>query len=458
MHMAAEVLADIFLMFLVARLAGEIFERLRQPPVVGELLAGVLIGPFALGLIGTPGEGLIHALHDPTEAALALSAIYDVIAELGVVVLLFVVGLETRLSDILRVGARAGIVAVAGVVLPFLLGYAFAAAVGKTSIEALFIATSLVATSVGITARVLADLGTLHSVEARIILGAAVIDDVLAMIVLAVVSALGQTGTVSIASIGLIAAQAIGFTAFVALAGRHAVTRWSANLERLRLNDAPFVVAMLAMLGLAALAAQIGLAAIIGAFLAGMVFAELREQYELERKARPLYELLVPLFFVITGSRVDWRVFLDAQVLGLALAVTALAIVGKLVACGLSAWGLAGRSMAIVGVGMAPRGEVGLIVANIGMSLGAISGTTFSIVVIMSLLTTIVVPPALTALYNRRPEEIVPDEDDDLHGLLHGEFEPLDEPPVSLAAERRENAPPSQHRASERSTSTLDEP
>jgi Kef-type K+ transport system membrane component KefB len=166
------------------------------------------------------------------------------------------------------------------------------------------------------------------------------------------------------------------------------------------------VVAVGAMLGLATAAAQIGLAAIIGAFLAGMVFAELSEQYELEKQTLPLYEFLVPLFFVITGSRVDWRLFLDGSVLGIALTVTALAIVGKLIGCGAAALGMGGwRPVAIIGVGMAPRGEVGLIVANVGASMAIIPNEMFSTVVIMSVLTTLVVPPVLRLLYPPSDEE-----------------------------------------------------
>jgi Kef-type K+ transport system membrane component KefB len=400
---ATTVLADIFVMFLAAKLAGELFERLKQPAVIGELLAGVMLGPFALGWIGLPTGELIEAFHGEAEAREAIASIYEVIAELGVIVLLFLVGLETRLSDMLRVGPRAGVVAVAGVVVPFVLGYAFVAAIGHPTIEAIFIGTAMVATSVGITARVLADLGHIQSNEARIILGAAVIDDILGMIVLAIVSALGSGDSLSVGEIAIIAAQAIGFTIFVAVAGRHAIRRWSCHLERLRIRNAPFVVAVLLMLGLASLSAQIGLAAIIGAFLAGMVFAELREQYEIERQALPLYEFLVPLFFVITGSRVDWRLFLDGSILGIALSVTVLAIVGKVVGCGLGAWGMGWRPVAIIGVGMAPRGEVGLIVANVGASLAAIPNEMFSTVVIMSVLTTLVVPPVLTILYRGQP-------------------------------------------------------
>ncbi|MER3484980.1 MAG: cation:proton antiporter, partial [Chloroflexota bacterium] len=165
------------------------------------------------------------------------------------------------------------------------------------------------------------------------------------------------------------------------------------------MHNAPLVVALMVTLGLAALAGTIGLAAIIGAFLAGMVFAEAREQYQLEDQVQPLYEFLVPFFFVVTGMQVDWRLFLDPTVIGIALVITAIAIFGKLIGCGIGALGLGPRSMAIVGVGMVPRGEVGLIVAGIGRSLGVISDQFLSVVVVMSVVTTLIVPPVLTMLY-----------------------------------------------------------
>lgn len=410
-----ELLRQLFFIFLAAKVAAEIFERIHQPPVIGELLAGVLIGPFALGFIGLPDAILIDAFHgDPQFAQEAVTLVFHLLGELGVVVLLFFVGLETRISDIFGVGIQAAVVAVLGVILPFVLGYGFVGIILRHSqAEAIFIGAAMVATSVGITARVLRDLGVIASTESRVILGAAVIDDILAMVVLAVASGIATTGSISPAAIILILGQAMFFTIFVTLIGTGVVQRYGLHLEALKMEGAPLAVSLLAMLGLAALAGVFGLAAIIGAFLAGMVFAEAREQFELEHQALPIYQFLVPFFFVITGSQVDWRLFLNGDVMGTALAVTALAIVGKVVGCGLPSLRLGARSAAIVGAGMVPRGEVGLIVASLGLSLGAIGDQIFSMVVIMSILTTIVAPPALRVLYAGHPalETPMPDED-----------------------------------------------
>src|SRR5215212_4994973 len=406
MNEITALLFDLFMVFLAAKVAAELFERIHQPPVIGELLAGVLIGPFALGLIGTPNAGLVAAFHgDEAAAEESIKLVYHLVAELGIVVLLFFVGLETRLADILRVGGRAGLVAVVGVVIPFMLGYGLMGPLlGHPSVESIFVGAAMVATSVGITARVLRDLGVIGSTESRIILGAAVIDDILAMIILAVVAGLATTGSVSAVEVGVIAGQALLFTAFVALVGTGTVRRYGLRLGSLKMDGAPLAVSLLLMLGLAALSASIGLAAIIGAFLAGMVFAEAREHFDLEHQALPIYQFLVPFFFVFTGAQVDWRLFLDTGIMGTAAAVTILALLGKMVGCGIGVLGLGGRSAAIVGVGMAPRGEVGLIVASLGLSLGAIPGPIFSVVVIMSILTTLVVPPVLRVLYRGHPE------------------------------------------------------
>src|SRR5918998_3357657 len=272
MNEITALLFDLFVVFLAAKLAAELFEHIHQPPVIGELLAGVLIGPYALGLIGTPDAGLVEAFHgDATAAQEAIDIVYHLLAELGVVVLLFFVGLETRLADILRVGGRAGAVAVLGVVVPFGLGYVLMGPLlGHPQIESIFIGAAMVATSVGITARVLRDLGVIASTESRVILGAAVIDDILAMIILAIVAGLATTGSISPLEIGAIAVQALVFTAFLALVGTGVMRRFGLRLGHLKMDGAPLAISLLAMLGLAALSASIGLAAIIGAFMAGI--------------------------------------------------------------------------------------------------------------------------------------------------------------------------------------------
>ncbi len=401
------ILFDLFIIFAAAKAAGELFLRLRQPPIVGEVLVGVLIGPHALGLIGTADTALIELFGGDEKAAEeALTVVLDVIAELGVIILLFFVGLETRLRDLTEVGGRAALVAVLGIIIPFLLGFAFIWATGRSNVEAAFVATAMVATSIGITARVLGDIGVIRSREARVILGAAVVDDILALLLLAIVVGFGGEDFDAV-ELGLTFAAAITFVVFAALVGTRVIKQYSIHLERLKVRNSPFLVAMILMLGLSALAGIIGLAAIIGAFLAGMMLAEARERFNLEQQALPVYEFLVPFFFVVIGTKVDPAAFMDVEILAIALGVTALAVAGKLLGGGLASRGLPLRSAAIVGVGMVPRGEVGLVVASIGSGIGVITDDMFSVVVFMSIATTILAPPVLVALYRnyRTPAE-----------------------------------------------------
>ncbi len=398
------ILVDLFVLFAAAKVAGELFTRVRQPPIVGEVLVGVLIGPHLLGLVGTPDGALIELFGGDKEAAEeALNVVFDVIAELGVIILLFFVGLETRLSDLLEVGGRATMVAVLGIIFPFILGFAFIwltdpVDASDLGIEAAFVATAMVATSIGITARVLGDIGAIRTREARIILGAAVVDDILALLMLSVVVGLGGDDF-DVLELGLTALAAVAFVAFVALVGTRVIRQYNIHLERLKIRNAPFLVAMIVMLGLSALAGIIGLAAIIGAFLAGMMLAEAKDRFNLEQQALPVYEFLVPFFFVIIGTKVDPGAFMDSTILMVALGVTGLAVLGKLLGGSLASVGLPPRSAAIIGTGMVPRGEVGLVVASIGAGMGAISDDIFSAVVFMSIATTIIAPPALVWLY-----------------------------------------------------------
>lgn len=393
-----QILFELFIMFAAAKIAGEIFERVGQPPVIGELLVGVALGPHALALISE-------------------TEVHHVLQELGAIVLLFMVGLDTRLGELRAVGARALGVGAAGIVLPFTLGAAYVYLVEGSVEEAAFMGAAMVATSVGITARVLSDLGVVHAVESRVILGAAVVDDVLGLLVLAFVSGATE-GDLSVVGIVALALGALLFVVLVGGLGPRAVEKAAPTIEKAVIKRGPLVVALAILLGLSALAGAVGLAAIIGAFLAGMAFSEMRPRWELERQVEPVYELLVPFFFVVTGSAVELETFTDPSTVIAVVVVTLIAIAGKLAGCGGAAWGMGRRSAAIVGIGMVPRGEVGIIVASVGLSGGLIGGELYGVIVAMSILTTLVTPPALKALFRARAARRPHDErTDEIEGI-----------------------------------------
>jgi Kef-type K+ transport system membrane component KefB len=376
----ARVLLTLFIMIVAAKVMAELFERLRQPAVAGEILAGVIIGPSVL------------AWAAPTE-------ITSTLAEIGVIFLLFTVGLETKPSSIFRVGKHAAIVAVLGVVAPLLGGWLLMRAWGSSSIEALFVGTAMVATSVGITARVLSAMGLLDAPTARIILGAAVIDDILGLLVLAIVASMAA-GTVNYLEILTTAGLAIAFTAFVALVGAPVVTRVAPSVEKMRSGHGLFILGLVLCLGLSVAASFIGVAAIIGAFLAGMALAEAAEDRPgVHRQMSGVTEFLVPFFLVNIGMQLSLSVFRSSSVILLCVIVTLVAILTKLLACGLGAYSLGLRRAAQVGMGMVPRGEVGIIVAQIGLTLGVIGGELYGVVLFMAVATTLIAPPFLKILY-----------------------------------------------------------
>lgn len=398
----SSILIDLFLIFTLAKITGRLFVALGQPGIVGEVLVGIVIGPHALGWIGVPDASLIQLFGGDQEAARhAVSIVLDVVAELGVIILLFFVGLETSVRDLMAVRGRASLVAVLGIIFPFTLGFAFMWLSGRSDLESAFIATTMVATSVGITARVLGDMGVLQTQEARIILGAAVVDDILSLLLLTVVSGI-DGGQYNLLEIGLTALQAALFILFAVFVGTKAVRRHSIKLERVSTRNASLIFAIGLMLGLSALSGSIGLAAIIGAFLAGLMLAEAQWKETLEEQAQPIYEFLTPFFFVVTGAKVNLMAFADTTILAVALLLTALAVIGKFAAGRIGGLGLSRRSAAIVGIGMVPRGEVGLIAAGIGLSKGAISGEMYAALVLMCLATTLLAPPLLTQLYRGR--------------------------------------------------------
>jgi len=374
-HIAA-VLLDLFVILLAAKLGDELFKRLGQPAIVGEILAGVLIGPSVLGWVA-PDE------------------VFQVFAELGVVFLLFWVGLETRLSDMRAVGRSAALVGGLGVVFPFAGGIALGVALGDGSAEAVFLGVALTATSVGITSAALIELGVLRSPAARTILGAAVIDDVLALVLLAVATGLADGGGLDVGDLALVLGIAVAFVGFFALVGTRVTQRWPRLLHMPRFSESPLLPAVLVCLGMAALAAEVGLAAIIGAFLAGMIVAETREQHPIEREVEPLYAFFPPFFFVFIGAELDLGSLADGGALALLAGLTALAIATKYAGAWLGARELRRRERRVVALGMIPRGEVGIIVAGIGASAGVIGDERFAVIVAMSIATTLIAPPLL---------------------------------------------------------------
>jgi Kef-type K+ transport system membrane component KefB len=376
---ASKLLLEMLLVFASAKLLAELAERLRQPPVVGELAAGILIGPAVLGWVQP-------------------NALLSVLAELGVMFLLFRVGLELRDFKLAKLGLNALAVAVAGVVVPFLGGWGLMLALNHPQIEAVFVGAALVATSVGITARVLAAKGLLDEQASKIILAAAIIDDVLGLLVLAVVSSSAK-GSINLVELATTALLAVAFTFIVAQWGTRTMEKVVPQLERrMRTGEGQFTLAMLMVFGLSLLAVFAGVAAIIGAFLAGMALAR-SVDHRVHEMTAGVTELLVPFFLVGIGLHLDVSVFQDSSTMVLAASVTVLACVTKFIGCGLGAFRLGWRDASRIGVGMIPRGEVGMVVAQIGLGLSVITPGIYGVVVLMSIATTVIAPPLLGLAY-----------------------------------------------------------
>ncbi|HAL50516.1 MAG: Sodium/hydrogen exchanger [Candidatus Uhrbacteria bacterium GW2011_GWD2_41_121] len=413
---------------LIAAKFGGLVEKLGQPAVLGELVIGVILGNLAL--VG------LHTFEPILE-----DGIIKFLAELGVVILLFQIGLESNIKQMREVGLSAFLVAVVGVVLPFVLGtYVVGPWImpGLDPNAYLFLGAALTATSVGITARVFKDLGKLHIPEAQIVLGAAVIDDVLGLVILAVVSAIVTVGAVSLGMIGWILAKAILFLVGSIVIGQLLAPWLGRMFAKIQTGiGMKFTLAIIVCLLFAYLAQMIGLAAIVGAFAAGLILDPVHFRYfkdakivhdvkqalkdadasneaikqvnhaieehshrHIEDLIEPLAFFLVPIFFVLTGMEVKLDSLFDGRVLLVALAITLVAIVGKILA-----GAAAGKvNKLLVGCGMIPRGEVGLIFASIGKGLGVINDELFSVIVIMVILTTLLTPPILSVMLKKYKE------------------------------------------------------
>jgi len=369
----------MLLVFGSAKLLGEVCERISVPGMVGEMLAGALIGPGLLGWVA-PNETL-HALSD-----------------LGVMFLLFNVGLEVKASELLRVGRTAAVVAAAGVIVPFFAGWGILMAWGAPNVEAIFVGAAMVATSVGITASILAGRGLLNEIASKIILTAAVIDDVLGLIVLAAVSAIAR-GRLSFLDLALTAVLAAGFTVVMAVWGTTVANRILPHFKsRARAEEAEFHIALVLLFALALLAQYTGVAAIVGAFLAGLALSD-SVGSRVRDLTRGVSELLVPFFLVGVGLYFNLGIFSSSSTLFLALLLLAAAVATKLIGCGLGAASLGWRNMLKVGMGMVPRGEVGMVVAQLGLGLSVITAEIYSVVVFMVVSTTVLTPLLLNLAF-----------------------------------------------------------
>lgn len=416
------IILMLLVLFVLARIGNVVFEKLGVPGLIGEIIVGIIVANLTIGdwsllswldvTIPEPGS------HD---AGTNYSVLYA-FAELGVMFLLFSVGIETKVSELLSVGRSAMFVAVLGVIIPFILGFAYIEYTDSNFHHAMFLAAAMVATSVGITARVIKDMHLMDKLESKIIIGAAVIDDVLGMIVLAIVKGVaGTDGGISVGNVVVVIVEATVFVLAAILFAKYAVPRiydWSeARRERLaaagkvppRANM--FIIGIIVCLFMAWFAEVIGLAAIIGAFLAGMMFADHAWESKLDSKIETVTSLFISFFFLNVGLQVDLSDFGNSTVVVEAIVVTILAMISKYIGCGLGAK-LGDRSTGmdsvnIIGVGMIPRGEVGIIVASIGLNIivdgaPALSSELYAVIVVMAVATTIIAPPILSKLCRKK--------------------------------------------------------
>jgi Kef-type K+ transport system membrane component KefB len=391
---SGRVLLDILIILVAAKVAAEVADRVRIPTVVGEIVAGIAIGPFALKWVST-------------------NDVLATLAEIGVILLLLEVGMEMDLRELSSVGRNALAVAVVGVVLPFAGGFFVNRALGFDRNAALFVGAALTATSVGITARVFGDLRALATREARTVLGAAVADDVIGLIVLTVVvRVVTGDGEISVTSVGGIIMIAVAFLVVCTVIGVLGAPRLFGWIERKARSSSTLLVLALAFaLGVAQLATLAKLAPIIGAFVAGLSLGRTDSASRIQRELTPVGHMFIPVFFLQIGINVDVRTFIDPKVLGIAAAMTVVAIIGK-VAAGWAATG-SGSDRLLIGLGMIPRGEVGLIFASIGLRNGVLDNKLYAAVLLMILVTTLITPPLLSVRINaiRKGQSVVPDEE-----------------------------------------------
>ncbi len=382
---------SLAIILFVAKTAGELAVRIGQPAVLGELLGGVLLGASVFNVIPEVG-----ALHD----------VIGLLAEIGVVVLLFEIGLETDLREMFHVGKAAVTVAIVGILAPFALGFlTWQVMTGTGGTVGVFVGATLTATSVGITSRVLSDLGQMDTREARVILGAAIVDDVLGLVILAIVSGLAAGAALTVTGIAWKFIVAAGFLVVAVVIGRRCVPVIFRVVEHMEVRGVLFVMAFVFVLALAALASSVGSALIIGAFAAGLILSSTNHFDLITKDIQPISAIFAPIFFVYVGSSVDVDLLnpvspeFSPETLKLAGALLVVAIVGKLISGYVVGWKGEKLNHLAIGTGMVPRGEVGLIFAHIGLDNRVINEAAFNALVVVVMLTTFVAPPMLKLIF-----------------------------------------------------------
>jgi Kef-type K+ transport system membrane component KefB len=378
-----QLLASLLIIYVSSKIGGELALRLKQPSVLGELVAGLVVGVSGLHLI------------DPTQPVLLL------LAQVGVTLLLFEIGLESDLRSLLKLGPQAMAVALVGMFLPFALGYAAMKFTGAPDLLAVFVGSTATATSIGISAKVLSDLGYLQRPEGQIILGAAVIDDILGIVVLSVVAGIAKGGSLEWGEIARIVLSSLGFLVVAIVIGNWFMPFFLKTVRWLRTRGDLITASLVFAFTLAWIAEQVGSAAIIGAFAAGLVLAKTDKRHDLEQQLRPITDFFLPVFFITVGAGVNLALLANQEALFLSFTLSATAVLGKLV-CGWAAFGIPADKW-VIGAGMVPRGEVGLVFASVGLATGVLSGVNHTAVVIMVIFTTFLGPLLLSLMLRGKP-------------------------------------------------------
>jgi Na+:H+ antiporter len=379
----AHLLLVLAAVLLTTRALSALAEKFGLPAILGEVVGGILLGASALGILN-PNDPPIHML-----------------AQLGLLILLFEIGLATDLRALAKVGGTATVIAVVGVVLPFIFGYAALAAMGIGGVGAIVCAATLTATSIGVSTRVLAELGFLPTREGRVVLGAAVLDAIMGLVILSVIGAFAAGVAVTTLGVVRTSALAFGFVVIVLFVGSFTVPPLFAAAKRLRSPTTIAVLGLIFAFALAALAGLLGSAVIVGAFVAGVVLNGIQQRDEILGFAAPIGSLLTPIFFAVVGASVDLRALVEPRTLLITVVLLAAGAVGKLIAAYVPVWFKGNK--ALIGTAMLPRGEVELIVAQTGLAIGALDAPLFGAITLMVLLTTLFSPPLIQAVARRDP-------------------------------------------------------